>query len=119
MHREFSALRSRHWAGHCRLVHGGNSLPDHSPSPKPSGLGDQAFINITTIYLGEAMPRGTDRKDLKPKRLSLEVGDEVWYEIDSPSDPVKRTGKILLMDGSWCVVEHTSNEIVWVSLRCV
>ena len=50
---------------------------------------------------------------------SLELGDQVTYPLDSTHGPVERAGKIVLMDGSWCVVRLRSKKLVWVSLRCM
>ncbi len=51
-------------------------------------------------------------------RNSLEPGDQVTYTLDSTFGPVERAGKIVLMDGAWCVVRLRSKKMVWVSLRC-
>ena len=59
-------------------------------------------------------------KNAKPNnRHSLEPGDHVTYTLDSTHGPVERAGKIVLMDGTWCVVRLRSTKLVWVSLRCV
>ena len=49
----------------------------------------------------------------------LEPGDSVKYVIDTKQGAVERVGKILLMDGTWCIVRLRSRKWVWVSLRCV
>ncbi len=49
----------------------------------------------------------------------LEPGDSVKYVIDTNQGAVERVGKILLMDGTWCVVSLRSKKLVWVSLRCM
>ena len=60
------------------------------------------------------------RKKPKPKNFNqLELGDQVRYTLDANEGTVERAGKILLMDGSWCVVRLQSKKVVWVSLRCV
>ena len=51
-------------------------------------------------------------------RNSLEPGDQVTYTLDTNHGPVERSGKIVLMDGTWCVVRLRSKKVVWVSLRC-
>ena len=50
-------------------------------------------------------------------RNSLELGDQVTYVLDTDHGKVERAGKILLMDGTWCVVRLRSQKLVWVSLR--
>ncbi len=50
-------------------------------------------------------------------RNRLEPGDSVKYVMDTNQGPVERIGKILLMDGTWCVVRLRSQKLVWVSLR--
>jgi hypothetical protein len=59
-------------------------------------------------------------KNAKPKKgTTLEPGDHVTYTFDTNDGRVERAGKILLMDGMWCVVRLRSKKIVWVSLRCM
>ena len=58
------------------------------------------------------------RKNSKPQPSNrLEPGDSVKYVIDTKRGAVERIGKILLMDGTWCVVRLRSQKLVWVSLR--
>ena len=58
------------------------------------------------------------RKNAKsPNTSNLEPGDRVTYTIDTIHGAQKRVGKILFMDGSWCVVRLRSKKLVWVSLR--
>lgn len=52
-----------------------------------------------------------------PHNSMLEPGDNVKYTLNTADESVQRTGKILLMDGSWCVVRLRSKKWVWVSLR--
>ena len=58
------------------------------------------------------------RKNAKPdNRNSLEPGDHVTYTLATNEGAVERAGKIVLMDGMWCVVRLRSKKMVWVSLR--
>ena len=50
-------------------------------------------------------------------RNNLEPGDKVKYTLDTNQGTVERAGKIVLMDGTWCVVRLRSKKLVWVSLR--
>ncbi len=60
------------------------------------------------------------QKNSKSKnRNGLELGDHVTYTLDTNHGPVERSGKIVLMDGAWCVVRLRSKKMVWVSLRCM
>ena len=52
-----------------------------------------------------------------PNRNSLATGDKVKYTLDTNQGTVERAGKIVLMDGTWCVVRLRSKKMVWVSLR--
>ncbi len=57
-------------------------------------------------------------KNAKSKnRNNLEPGDNVTYALDTNHGIVERAGKILLMDGIWCVVRLRSKKMVWISLR--
>lgn len=60
---------------------------------------------------------GKNRKSTN--RNILEPGDHVTYTLDTHDGPMERAGKILLMDGPWCVVRLRSKKLVWVSLRCL
>ena len=65
------------------------------------------------------MKEQTQKNPKLPNRNSLEPGDQVRYTLDTKEGTVERAGKILLMDGSWCVVRLQSKKLVWVSLRCL
>jgi len=57
-------------------------------------------------------------KNAKSKNCNnLEPGDNVTYALDTKYGIVERAGKILLMDGIWCVVRLRSKKMVWISLR--
>ncbi len=64
------------------------------------------------------MKKQMKKNSKSPNRSSLELGDQVRYTLDTHDGPVERAGKILLMDGPWCVVQHNEEHWVWVSLRC-
>ena len=63
----------------------------------------------------EQMPKNSNI----PNRNNLEPGDQVRYTVETDHGTVERAGKIVLMDGSWCVVRLRSKKLVWVSLRCL
>ena len=65
------------------------------------------------------MKEQTQKNPKLPNRNSLKPGDQVQYTLDTKEGTVERAGKILLMDGSWCVVRLQSKKLVWVSLRCL
>ena len=58
-----------------------------------------------------------EQKQRKDRPAPLKVGDTVKYTVEAEGGHTDRTGTILLMDGFWCVIEHTADEFVWVSLR--
>ena len=64
-------------------------------------------------YMKKQMPKNSNI----PNRNSLETGDKVKYTLDTNQGTVERAGKIVLMDGTWCVVRLRSKKMVWVSLR--
>ena len=65
------------------------------------------------------MKKQMQKNSKSTNRNSLELGDHVTYTLDSTQGTAKRTGKIVFMDGTWCVVRLRSKKLVWVSLRCV
>ena len=55
----------------------------------------------------------------KPKNPNqLELGDQVRYTLNTNAGVIQRIGKIIFIDGPWCVVQHKGEDWVWVSLRC-
>ena len=68
---------------------------------------------------GGRMKEQIGKNGKSTNRNSLELGDQVTYTVETDQGSLERAGKILLMDGTWCVVRLRSKKLVWVSLRCL